>query len=166
MQMYATALQEGAFNHWRDADPFTIDVHHFNVEVAVCAVRFALQHEIGNYIQDDLKIVARRSGGLREAQRAKPLLLERIERLLSHEFDPPLAFDHECETTCDEEGCEQRFDQGCLVIQLQELFRWLTSTKPFEAYVVAIPPPESLPAIAARRSRPSRRTIGQNRPRK
>jgi len=141
MQIYAMAVREGAFVHWRDTDPFTIDVHSFNIEVAVCAVRYALQHEIGNYIQDDLKIIASHRASIAEAA-SKPALLERIEMLLSSELDPPLAFDHECQTRCDQDGCEQSCDQGCLVIQLQELFRWLTCTKPFEAYVVAIPSPE------------------------
>jgi hypothetical protein len=45
---------------------------------AACAVRYVLRHELGNYIQQDLKIVTGR--GLHS--QGEPLLLHRIQKLL------------------------------------------------------------------------------------
>jgi hypothetical protein len=42
-QMYAVALQQGKFRHWRQDEPMTIDLHGFTQAVAVIAVRHALK---------------------------------------------------------------------------------------------------------------------------
>lgn len=37
-----------------------LDLHGFSAGMAECAVRFVLRHELGNYIQQDLKVVTGR----------------------------------------------------------------------------------------------------------
>lgn len=57
MQTYAQGVEAGALVHWREDEPFSIDVHGFSQHSAVCAVRYALRHEIGNFMSADLKII-------------------------------------------------------------------------------------------------------------
>merc|ERR1712087_1053036 len=136
MQIYALALQAGAFKHWKEEEPFTIDLHGFSVHAAACAVRYVLHHEIGNCLQTDLKIVT----GMGKHSCRGPRVLPRVRRLLRYELDPPLPFDNDWQNVCDEHTCVQHVDSGCLVIQLQDLFSWLVKTKPYESYVLNIPP--------------------------
>jgi len=133
MQLYALAVQSHAIGHWLDDEPLTIDLHGFTQQTAACAVRHVLRHEIGNFMSGDLRIV---TGAGRHSEDGVPLLLPRIERVLTDEFD--LAYEHEWQQRCCEETntCALQVNKGCLVVQLQELFRYLTQTKPFEMYVV------------------------------
>ena len=40
---------------------------------------------------------------------------------------------------CDARDCTTHLNRGCLVVQLQELFRYLSETRPYETYVVTLP---------------------------
>lgn len=133
MQLYALAVQSGAISHWLDDEPLTMDLHGFTQQTAACAVRHVLRHEIGNFMSGDLRIV---TGAGHHSEDGVPLLLPRVERVLTDEFD--LAYEHEWQQRCCEEtrNCTLQVNKGCLVVQLQELFRYLTQTKPFEMYVV------------------------------
>lgn len=133
MQLYALAVQSGVISHWLDDEPLTMDLHGFTQQTAACAVRHVLRHEIGNFMSGDLRIV---TGAGRHSEDGVPRLLPRIERVLTDEFD--LAYEHEWQQRCCEEtrNCTLQVNKGCLVVQLQELFRYLTQTRPFEMYVV------------------------------
>ena len=65
----------------------------------------------------------------------------RIERLLSSELTPPLPYERQEELRCDREGCSIHTNDGCLVVPVQDLFRWLLETKPFESYCINLPAP-------------------------
>ena len=111
-----------------------------------------------------------------------PLLLPRIQRLLTEEFG--LRYDFDKRLVCDARDCTTHLNRGCLVVQLQallplsfhplapttptpiptptptptptrtptatpnplpspsphqELFRYLSETRPYETYVVTLP---------------------------
>lgn len=133
MQLYALAVQSGAISHWIDKEPLTMDLHGFTQQTAACAVRHVLRHEIGNFMSGDLRIV---TGAGHHSDDGVPRLLPRVEAVLTDEFD--LAYEHEWQQRCCEETrvVTLQVNPGCLVVQLQELFRYLTQTKPFEMYVV------------------------------
>ena len=44
----------------RSQEAFALDLHGFSAETAACAVRYVLANELGNYIQQDLKIITGR----------------------------------------------------------------------------------------------------------
>ena len=46
-----------------------------------------------------------------------PLLLPRIQRLLSEEFE--LRYDYDKRLVCDARDCKTHLNHGCLVVQLQ-----------------------------------------------
>ena len=100
------------------------------------AVRYVLQRELANYLPSDLKIITGR--GL-HSEDGVSRLLPRIEQLLSQELHPPLPYDHASQLVCDESGCKMIENNGCLVVQVQELFKWLVDSKPCETYYVSIP---------------------------
>ena len=76
------------------------------------------------------------------ADRVLRRLGPRIERLLAHELSPPVAFEHAQSLRCDTDGCEVNENDGCLVVRVHELFRWLASIKPFESYCITVPCPQ------------------------
>jgi len=131
MSLYALALEDGVFSHWRSDEPFTLDLDRFAAQTAACAVRHALYHEVGNFLESDLRITT------------GPRCTLVVEKLLSEELQPPLPFRHEMHTTCDERDCMQVVDDSSLVVPLQTLFTWLTSTKPYDAFVIRIPPADA-----------------------
>ena len=63
----------------------------------------------------------------------------RIEKLLAHELTPPLPFERLERLRCDKNGCEIIQNDGCLVVSVDKLFRWLLDAKPFESYCINIP---------------------------
>ena len=135
-RLYASGVESGAFSHWRDDAPFALDLHGFSAGAAVCAVRHALRHEVGNFLQHDLKIITGRG---RNSPGATPLLLPRVETLLRDELG--LRYDFEYEQVCDEErrDCSVRVNKGCLVVALPTLLEWLMKEKPFEQYAISLP---------------------------
>ena len=74
---------------------------------------------------------------LRSPHLFQPARLPRIERLLTDEFQ--LRYEYDAKLVCNERDCKTFVNMGCLVVQLQELFRFLSETKPFETYVVTLP---------------------------
>ena len=82
----------------------------------------------------DLKII---TGSGQHSLGGKSLLRPRIERLLTDEFG--LRYEHEWRTECTARDCTTHVNAGCLVVQMQELFRFLAETRPFETYVVTLP---------------------------
>jgi hypothetical protein len=54
-------------------EPFALDLHGFSEHTAACAVRYVLRYELGNYIQQDLKIVTGRG----KHSLGEPVLLSR-----------------------------------------------------------------------------------------
>ena len=138
VELYALAVQEGVFRHWHDDEPFSMDLHRFSQATAVSAVRYVLQHELGNYLPADLKIITGRGA---HTPHGKPAaLLPRIERLLSVDLKPPLPYEKQTRLDCDGEGrhCRVVDNDGCLVVPVQELFRWLVDSRPFETYCINI----------------------------
>ena len=84
----------------------------------------------------DLKIV---TGAGRHSKEGKPLLLPRVERLLTDEFGLQFEFEWQQRCSTAKRNCTMHVNTGCIVVPVQELFRYLTQTKPFETYVLTIP---------------------------
>mmetsp|Transcript_17079 Transcript_17079/g.25714 ORF Transcript_17079/g.25714 Transcript_17079/m.25714 type:complete len:142 (+) Transcript_17079:32-457(+) len=135
MRVYALGLQDGAIRHWREDEPFALDLHGFSVHTAECAVRYVLRCELGNYIEQDLKIVT----GQGRHSVGEPVLFNRIQQLLAEELQPPLPFSLERRLECTSRDCWLKVNAGCIVIAMQDLFQWLLETRPFESYVFNIP---------------------------
>ena len=57
MELYAQAVDARLLSHWREDEPFSLDVHGMSAPTAACAVRHALRHEVGNFMSADLKII-------------------------------------------------------------------------------------------------------------
>ena len=135
-KLYALGVQDNVFSHWHDKEPFSLDLHGFSQACATAAVRYVLQQELGNYLPSDLKIITGR--GL-HSHDGVGRLRERIETLLSEELDPPLPYERSAKLVCDQSGCDWVTNDGCLVVQVQHLFKWLVDSKPYETYYVSIP---------------------------
>merc|ERR1740124_2148488 len=105
MEVYAQAAEAGVLSHWRDDEPFSIDVHGLSAPTAACAVRHALRHEVGNFMSADLKII---TGSGRHSAGA-PLLLPRIQRLLADEFELRYAYD--TRLVCDARDCKTHLNR-------------------------------------------------------
>ena len=86
----------------------------------------------------DLKII---TGSGRHSTKGVPLLLPRIQRLLSEEFE--LRYDYDKRLVCDERDCKTHLNRGCLVVQLQERFRHACSLRRRCPPVAPPPPPPS-----------------------
>jgi len=136
LQLYALALEDGAFKHWHADEPFSLDLHGFSQPCAAAAVRYVLQHELGNYIPSDLKIITGRGS---HSEDGVSRLQPRIEQLLSQELEPPLKYDFSSRLSCDQSGCSWIANDGCLVVEVHDLFKWLVESKPFQSYYVSIP---------------------------
>ena len=109
--------------------------------MAATAVRYCLRHEIGNFIEHDLKVIT----GAGKHSEGDPVLLPTIERLLREELSPPLPFDCEWALECHERSCELLVNRGCLVVAMHDLCSWMMETKPFDTYVVYFPATDSAP---------------------
>ena len=83
----------------------------------------------------DLKII---TGSGRHSTKGVPLLLPRIQRLLSEEFE--LRYDYDKRLVCDERDCKTHLNRGCLVVQLQERCRHASSLR-WRRRPAASPPP-------------------------
>ena len=101
MELYAGAVEAGVLSHWREDEPFSLDVHGMSAATAACAVRHALRHEVCNFMSADLKII---TGSGRHSAKGVPLLLPRIQRLLAEEFGLRHDFDKRLE--CDARDCK------------------------------------------------------------
>lgn len=117
-------------------EPFTIDLHLFSRATAVCAVRYVLQYELGNYLPSHLKII---TGSGQHSVQGEARLLPRIERLLSKELSPPLPYEKQTRLECDANSCRVINNCGCLVVPVQALFKWLVDLRPFETYYIHVP---------------------------
>lgn len=135
MHVYGLGVQDGAISHWLEEEPFALELHGFSEHMAACAVRYVLRYELGNYIQQDLKIVTGRG----KHSRDEPKVLQRVERLLSEELEPPLPFAMERRLECSSRDCWLNVNAGCIVVEMKDLFEWLLETRSFESYVVKIP---------------------------
>ena len=113
MELYAQAVDARLLSHWREDEPFSLDVHGMSAPTAACAVRHALRHEVGNFMSADLKII---TGSGRHSPKGVPLLLPRIQRLLTEEFG--LRYDFDKRLVCDARDCTTHLNRGCLVVQL------------------------------------------------
>ena len=138
VELYALAYSDKVFNHWHPSEAFSLDLHGFNAAVAACAVRYALLQEVGNFLPSDLKII---TGAGRHSENGSSVLGPRIKQLLSSELTPPLPFETQERLDCDETGCRIIKNDGCLVVPVQHLFKWLVDSRPFESYVVNIDRP-------------------------
>lgn len=137
VEIYALGVEDKVFSHWHAGEPFSLDLHKFSQATAVSAVRYVLQHELGNYLPADLKIIT--GWGQHTPEGATPTLLPRIERLLSAELSPPLPYEKQTRLDCDRSGCRVVDNDGCLVVPVQELFKWLVDSRPFETYCINVP---------------------------
>lgn len=139
-ELYAHAVDDGAFSHWHASEPFSLDLHGFTPGTAACAVRHVLTRELGNYLPSDLKIITGRGRGSPDGLGK---LGPRIERLLSAELSPAVAYEKAERLHCDEQNGERQCtvieNDGCLVVRVQELFRYLVDAKPFESYCIKLP---------------------------
>lgn len=136
VHLYALGVEDGVFSHWHAEEPFSLDLHGFSQPTAAMAVRYVLQRELANYLPSDLKIITGRGS---HSEDGVSRLLPRIERLLSDELDPPVPFDHAEKLICDATGCKTVRNDGCLVVQVQDLFQWMVHSKQCDSYYVSIP---------------------------
>lgn len=137
VEIYALGVQDKVFTHWHAGEPFSLDLHMFSQATAVSAVRYVLQHEVGNFLPADLKIIT--GWGKHTVEGSVPTLLPRIERLLAKELSPPLPYEKQTSLHCDRDGCRLLENDGCLVVPVHELFRWLVDSRPFETYCINVP---------------------------
>jgi hypothetical protein len=137
VEIYALGVQDKVFTHWHAGEPFSLDLHMFSQATAVSAVRYVLQHEVGNFLPADLKIIT--GWGKHTVEGSVPTLLPRIERLLAQELSPPLPYEKQTSLHCDRDGCRLLENDGCLVVPVHELFRWLVDSRPFETYCINVP---------------------------
>jgi hypothetical protein len=77
VEIYALGVQDKVFTHWHAGEPFSLDLHMFSQATAVSAVRYVLQHEVGNFLPADLKIIT--GWGKHTVEGSVPTLLPRIE---------------------------------------------------------------------------------------
>ena len=138
LQLYKLGFDAKCFDHWHKDEAFSIDLHGFTQSCAVCAVRHVITHEVGNFIPSDLKII---TGAGKHSDGGVSLLGPRIEKLLSRELSPPLAYERAQRLHCDTDGCHVIRNDGCLVVSVQELFKWLVDAKPYESYYINLPAP-------------------------
>ena len=136
LELYALAVGDKVFSHWHQGEAFSLDLHGFSQPTAACAVRYALSHEVGNYLPCDLKIITGRGS---HSDDGESKLGPRIERLLAHELSPPLPYEVQERLDCEGAECKVIRNDGCLVVPVQDLFQWLVDSRPFESYVVNIP---------------------------
>ena len=57
LQLYKLGFDAKCFDHWHKDEAFSIDLHGFTQACAACAVRYVLNHELGNFLPCDLKII-------------------------------------------------------------------------------------------------------------
>ena len=136
LSLYALGVEDGAFHHWHKDEPFSLDLHGFTCATAACAVRYVLTREVGNYLPSDLKII---TGAGRHSEDGNGVLAPRIQRLLEDELSPPLPYELAERLVCDSSGCRVIQNDGCLVVSVQNLFKWLVDAKPFESYYINLP---------------------------
>ena len=169
MQIYTLGVEDGRLSHWHRGEPFSIDLHGFSVPCAACAVRYVLQHELGNYLPADLKIITGRG---MHSEGGEGVIMPRIERLLRHELVPPVPYEKQERLECDSSGCRIIANEGCLVVsshphpplprrlqpcthprtqprprphphlhqvRVQDLFERLVASRPYETYCITVP---------------------------
>ena len=64
--------------------------------------------------------------------------------MLRDELKPPLRYTYDSVLVCEGNSCSQTINQGCLVVWLPDLFRWVVATKAYETYVLTVPMGEPL----------------------
>ena len=128
--------RRSVFKHWHAREPFSLDLHGFSQPVAACAVRHVFTRELGNYLPSDLKII---HGAGHHSKNSEGRLGARIERLLSRELRPPIAFERDERLRCDHEACSWHVNEGCIVVPVHALFKFLVKSKPFESYAITVP---------------------------
>lgn len=133
MELYALGVEDKIFSHWRKDEPFSIDLHLFSQPCAACAIRHVFQHELSNFLPSDLKII---TGAGQHSEGGEPLLLPRIKLLLD---EMGVSFVKQSSLSCDRDGCTVFENVGCIEIPVQDLFKWLVKSRPFETYYINLP---------------------------
>ena len=135
VQLYALAVQERHYNHWREDEPLTIDLRGFRSSVAAAAVKYALTHEIGNFLSSDLKII---TGKGCHSIGGEPYVLPRIKNLLTRELSTPLRYSFSNELRCNGTACQQHENRDCLVVRVDDLLHWLMKSRDFDSFIVRL----------------------------